>query len=90
MKEVCYCDYFANEYRFMGMLLRFTCPVHGTVELDRKVAFVTMPTGTITSPLSPYVPYVPPCPSPNTTPWCPPSYPTYTCNGTLEARGPGC
>lgn len=91
----CRCVEFATDYRFAGMLIGFTCPTHGKVDLDRRYAPINLTT-------QPYTP--PPVTVPPNQPWNPnypnvpyfptyPTYPTYM-NGTNAAethKGPqGC
>ena len=51
----CCCEFYATNYRFIEMILKFKCPVHGAVELDRKFAVNSVPAVTTT----PYVPTFP-------------------------------
>ena len=72
----CCCEFYASNYRFAGTVLKFKCPVHGAVELDRKVTFAPIPISmaphvppsTPVPPSIPYWPYQPPInPCPNGT-----------------------
>ena len=64
----CCCEFYASNYRFAGTVLKFKCPVHGAVELDRKVTFAPIPISmaphvppsTPVPPSIPYWPYQPP------------------------------
>jgi len=68
----CCCEFYATNSRFTAMVLKFRCPVHGEVELDRRIMVFPISTGTITTPYTPPTPYqpvsYPPCPVPNTIP----------------------
>jgi hypothetical protein len=65
----CCCEFYATNYRFVGMVLKFKCPVHGTFAVNSVPAVATTPYVSTVPPISiPYWPYQPPInPCPNGT-----------------------
>jgi hypothetical protein len=76
---VCSCAGWAND-SWTGQAVTFTCPVHGTVTVDRRIPHVvTIPSYPFIAPL-PYTP--PPTPSIPNQPWGP----TWTGGNLCDAR----